>query len=91
MPSFVVSVEALNAAPGRNAEEELLLALLSFDVLRIALYEASPEGPGSALRPVGVVFSASDFFGFYGLGLGLGILHLSVGCSLLCSEGNITQ
>lgn len=61
MPSFVVSVEAISAAPRRDAEEELLLAFLSFDVLRIALYEASPEGPGSALRPVGVVFSASDF------------------------------
>lgn len=59
MPSFVVGVEAISAAPGRNSEEKLLLAFLAFDVLCVALYEVSPGWPGSALHPVGLVVSAS--------------------------------
>lgn len=60
LPSLVVGVEAGSVIPGRHSEVGLLLAFL-FDVLCAALDEESLEGPGSALRPIAVVVSASGF------------------------------
>lgn len=61
LPSLVVGVEAGSVIPGRHSEVGLLLAFLAFDVLCAALDEESLEGPGSALRPIAVVVSASGF------------------------------
>lgn len=59
MPSLVVGVEAGSVAPESDSEEGLLLVFSAFDVLSVALDEAAFEGPGSVLRPVDVVASAT--------------------------------